>query len=221
MVALGERVKKGQPLVKLDSDEPQADVRSRKATLENAGIVLKEARRCHAAIEKHADALPEQKLHESRVAALKAEMDQRVAKAALESAQAELEHYTILSPIDGVVNVLDVRVGMVPRPGQTTWGEILDLSEIEVCCDLSPDQADEIAIGQSAEVRSLKKKELLGVARVSFIGFSANKVTHQVPVTLRLPNPKWRVRCEVPVEVRFLVTEKRAAKGNREDPLSG
>lgn len=32
-VALGDRVKKGQPLVKHDDDEPQADVRAKKAAL--------------------------------------------------------------------------------------------------------------------------------------------------------------------------------------------
>src|SRR5262249_1029144 len=36
LVGLGDRVKKGQPLVKLDADEPEADVRARKAALEGA-----------------------------------------------------------------------------------------------------------------------------------------------------------------------------------------
>jgi membrane fusion protein (multidrug efflux system) len=203
LVAVGDRVKKGQPLVKLDSDEQQAEVRARKAALENAGIALNEALRYRSAIEKHADAIPEHKHHEVRVAALKAENDQRAAKAALESAEAELEHYTVVAPIDGVLNRLDVHVGMVSRPGTTIWGEILDLSEIDVRCELSPDQADAVAISQAAEVRSVKKKELFGVGRVTFIGFSADKTSGLIPVVIRLPNPKWRLRCEVPVQVRF------------------
>jgi multidrug efflux pump subunit AcrA (membrane-fusion protein) len=36
----GSRVKKGQPLVKLDDDEPRADVRAKEAALESAQIAL-------------------------------------------------------------------------------------------------------------------------------------------------------------------------------------
>jgi multidrug efflux pump subunit AcrA (membrane-fusion protein) len=49
LVTLGDRVKKGQPLVKLDDDEAQADVRGKHAALESARIALKEARRYLAA----------------------------------------------------------------------------------------------------------------------------------------------------------------------------
>ena len=208
LVAIGDHVKKGQALVKLDADEQQAEVRAKKAALENAGIALKEARRCQLAIEKHADAIPEQRHHEVRTAALKAEMDQRIAKAALEAAEAELEHYTIASPIDGVVNGLNVHVGMVSRPGTTIWGEVMDLREIDVRCELSPEQADLVAIGQAAEVRSMKNKELFGVGKVAFVGLTADKTSGLIPVVVRLPNPKWRLRCEVPVRVHF--TDARA-----------
>ena len=32
---------------------------------------------------------------------------------------------------------------MVSRPGTTVWGEILDLSEIDVRCELTAEQADQ------------------------------------------------------------------------------
>ena len=34
--------------------------------------------------------------------------------------------------------------GMVSRPGTSTWGEILDLSEIEVRCELTLDQVERV-----------------------------------------------------------------------------
>jgi multidrug resistance efflux pump len=95
LVEAGSRVTKGQRLVKLDDDEPQADVRAKEAALENAQIVLQEARRTLKQAETHKEALPDQRYHEIRVAALKAERDERAAKAALESAKAELEHYEV------------------------------------------------------------------------------------------------------------------------------
>jgi hypothetical protein len=45
LVAPGDRVKKGQPLVKIDDDEAQADVRAKQAALQTAHIALKESRR--------------------------------------------------------------------------------------------------------------------------------------------------------------------------------
>jgi RND family efflux transporter MFP subunit len=203
LVKPGDRVKKGQPLVKLDDDEAQADVRSKQAALENATIALAEARRYLTASQRAAAALPEQKLHEARVSALKAEQDQRSAKAALESSQAELEHYTVVALIDGVVAWLDVHPGMVSRPGTTVWGEILDLSELDVCCELTPEQAEGVTLGQEAEVQANGGKEVYGVGKVAFVGIAADKATGLVPVLVRLANPKGRLRCEVPVRVHF------------------
>lgn len=204
-VAPGDRVKKGQALVKIDDDEAQADVRAKQAALDNAEAALKEARRHLAATEKLCctGAMPEQRCHEIRTAAIKAEGDERAAKASLEAAKAELEHYVVEAAIDGVVSWLDVNLGMVSRPGTTVWGEILDLSEIDVRCELTPDQADQVAIGQAAEVWNNAKKTLLGKARVVFVGIAADKTTGLVPVVARLANPEGRLRSEIPVQVRF------------------
>jgi biotin carboxyl carrier protein len=147
LVNPGDRVKKGQPLVKLDDDEARAEVRVKRASLENARIDLKESRRYLAALEKAISSIPDVSHHKARIAALEAEMHERAAQAAWESAQAELQHYVVTAPIDGVVSWLDVSPGMVSRPGTTLWGEILDLREIDVRCELTIEQADRISVG--------------------------------------------------------------------------
>jgi RND family efflux transporter MFP subunit len=138
LVAPGDRVKKGQALVKIDDDEARADVRAKEAELTNARITLQESRRYLRAVEKlyPSGALPEQKHHEARVAALTAETKDRAAEAALDSARSELEHYVVTALIDGLVSSLDVYPGTVSRPGTTVWGEILDLGEIDVRCEV-------------------------------------------------------------------------------------
>jgi membrane fusion protein (multidrug efflux system) len=199
----GDRVKKGQALVKLDDDEAQADVRTKQAALESATITLREARRSLAACETSTGALPEVKLWEVRVTALKAEQDEKCARAALESAQAELEHFTVVAPLDGVVSRLDVHLGTVSLPGRAVWGEILDLSEIDVRCDLEPNQADAVAVGQTVAVSREGYADEPWQGQVAFVGVAADPDSGRIPVLVRVPNPEGRLRAGVPVSVHF------------------
>jgi multidrug efflux pump subunit AcrA (membrane-fusion protein) len=256
-VKLGDKVKKEQPLVKIDDDEPQADVRSKKAIyeelkaslarlkeeprkeehaearsiLENAKVCREEARQILDRIEPlfRTGSVAEQRFHEARHHLAKCQGDEAAAaarlarllkrpfarevaeleariKAAAENvkgAEAELEHYTVVSQIDGVVSSLDVHLGMVSRPGTTDWGEILDLSVIDVRCEVSPEVADTLRTGQTAEVRANGRSTGGSSGKIAFIGIAADPKTGRIPVLVRLDNPEGRLRCYVDVKVRF------------------
>lgn len=218
-VRVGDRVKKGDKLIQIDPDEQKAEVRARSAALEAAEITLKEAHRLKATIEPVHDqgVLPAQRIHEILTGAKKAAADARQAKAALESAQFELDHHTVEAAIDGIVNRLDVHVGMVSRPGTTIWGEILDLSRIDVACRLSPAQIEQLEAGQKSKLLSehgmryfgqqadVLHKETgakLGAGAVVFIGLEADS-SGSLPALVRMDNPEFKLRCEIPVTVRF------------------
>jgi RND family efflux transporter MFP subunit len=206
LVAAGDHVKKDQVLVKLDADEPEADVRAKEASLDSAKAVAQEARRYYPHIEElhRAGSVSEAAYHQSRLALLTAEANERSAKAALESAKAELEHYTVTSPMDGVVSWLEVSVGTVSRPGTTVWGEILDLREMDARCEVSPEQADRLAAGQPVEVRRPGDNGAAYLSgKVIYVGIAADARTGQVPVVVRLDNSGAKLRSGVPVRVRF------------------
>jgi multidrug resistance efflux pump len=257
LVAPGDRVKKDQPLVKLDDDEPQADVRAKKAALAEleAGLARlkaqpreqerEEARATVAAARVNAQharelmarlepawrkgAIPDQRYHEAKASILRYAAEERAAiarlerllrqpveleiaegeakvagaKAALDAARAELEHYTLTAPIAGVVSRLDVPPGTVSRPGTSVWGEILDLSEIDVCCELTADQADQLRVGQKAEVLPNGVPDARWVGQVVFVGMAADPRSGRVPVRVRVTNSQERLRCYVPVKVRI------------------
>ncbi len=205
LVSVGDLVKKGQPLIQIDDDEPQADVRVKKANLETAGIAMRKARRYLISLEKlqSQGAVAEQRIHDARATALKAEADERAAKAAVELSMAELEHYVVSAPIDGVVNRLQVHPGMVSRPGTTVWGEVLDIREIDVRCQLTLAQADMCKLGDEVEVRTDNAATSHGTGKLVFVGLEANPQDGKVAALVRLANPQSKLRCEVPVQLRF------------------
>jgi multidrug resistance efflux pump len=254
---LGDRVKKEQPLVKLDDDEPQADVRSKKALYEelkaslsrlkeeprteeqnearaalaNFKICREEAQQILERLEPlfRKGSVAEQRFHEARHQLAKCQADEAAAEARLarllkrpfvrevaelearikaaaenvKGAEAELEHYTIVSQIDGVVASLDVSPGMVSRPGTSEWGEVLDLSVIDVRCEVSPEIADTLRVDQAAEVRLNGKSSGGMMGKIAYIGIAANEKTGLIPVLVSLDNPESRLRCYIGVKVRF------------------
>ncbi len=84
-------------------------------------------------------------------------------------AEAELEHFHVTAIVDGIVSRLDVCPGVVARPGTTVWGEIVDLRELDVRCELRPEQADHVAVGQKVEVRTTDGGAL-PAGSITFIG---------------------------------------------------
>jgi membrane fusion protein (multidrug efflux system) len=213
LVVPGQLVKKGQTLVKLDDDEARADVRLKQALLDSAQSAASEARRFFSKARAKQEVFPEQRLHEAELAVHKTEADERAARAALDSSRAELEHYTVRAVIDGVVSGLDVHPGLVSRPGTSVWGEIVDLREIDVQCELTPRQADDdVALGQPVEVRLPETDRPLPTGRLVFIGSVADRKTGLVPVLVRLPNADLRLRCGVAVSVRFPPVAATAAR---------
>ena len=105
--------------------------------------------------------------------------------------------------IEGVVSRLDVNPGTVSRPGTSVWGEILDLRELDVRCDVTAGQANQVAVGQAAEVYHESQPDRRYAGRVVFVGIAADPATGKVPVRVRVANPEGRLRCYIDVKVRF------------------
>ncbi len=125
------------------------------------------------------------------------------AEAELSLAQSELKLYTVTASIDGEIAWLDVSPGTVTWPGSMIWGEIVDLRELDVRCELPPVQAEQVAVGQSAEVWLDAKAQAAGKGKVVFVGKVADRNSGLVPVVVRVANAQERLRAEVAVKVRF------------------
>jgi len=209
LVGPGDRVTKGQVLIKLYDLEPQAKVRAREKELKSIEAKSQYSRRNldNAERSRHTGAMPENVYNDIRAVALSNEAQVPAAEAELALAQSELKLYAVTASIDGEIAWLDVSPGTVTWPGSLIWGEIVDLRELDIRCELSPVQLEQVAVGQSAEVWLDGKGEPAATGKVVFVGKVANRNSGLVPVVVRVANVQERLRAEVAVKVRFQ-TEK-------------
>jgi RND family efflux transporter MFP subunit len=205
LVGPGDRVTKGQVLIKLYDLEPQAKVRARENDLRSIQAKAQASRRNLDLAEKSqaTGALPQTTYNEMRGTALSNDAQVLAAEAELSLARSELRLYTVTASIDGEVAWLDVSPGTVTWPGSLIWGEIVDLRELDVRCELSTAQAEQVAVGQAAEVRLDGNAEAAGTGKVVFVGKMADRNSGFIPVVVRVANPQERLRAEVAVKVRF------------------
>lgn len=218
-------------LARLKAEPRSEDAEEAKATLCSCEICKREARHLFDRLEAlwQTGSISEQRYSEARAALEKTDAEERAAKARLQRllkrpfaqevselearvanavaslkvAQEQLNDYTVKAPIDGIISTLDVSPGTVSRPGTSVWGEILDLSEIDVFCEATSRQADQIAVGQSAEVIHEGYAETRLPGKVVFVGIAADLRTGLIPVLVRLKNPSERLRSYVSVKVRI------------------
>ena len=211
LVGPGDHVTKGQVLIKLYDLEPQAKIRAREKELKSIEAKAQYARKNleNADRSRSTGAMPENVYNDIRATALSYEAQVPAAQAELSLAESELRLYTVTAAIDGEIAWLDVSPGTVTWPGSLVWGEVVDLRELDVRCELSSDQVERVAVGQSAEVRLDGKAEAAGTGKVVFIGKVANRSTGLVPVVVRMPNAQERLRAEIAVKVRFQMENRK------------
>jgi RND family efflux transporter MFP subunit len=205
LVEPGDQVKKGQPLIKLYDLEAQAKVRVREQDLKSiqAKSLYSHRNLDLADNSRGTGAIPQRSMNDLRATASSNEALVTAAEAELAQAQAELHLYTVRAAIDGEIAWLDVSPGTVSWPGAMTWGELVDLRELDVRCDLAPVQAEQVAVSQPAEILLEGKAEPAGTGKIVFIGKEAERNNGLVPVVIRIANPNQRLRAEVAVKVRF------------------
>jgi RND family efflux transporter MFP subunit len=196
-------VTKGQVLIKLFDLEAQAKRRARENDVRSIESRAQYSRRNLELAEKgrQTGALPENTYNEIRATALSNEAQMRAALAELDLAESELKLYSVTAPIDGEVAWLDVSPGTVSWPGSLIWGEIVDLRELDVRCELPPPQAEQVVAGRPAQVWLDGKPQASGSGKVVAVGKVADRNTGLIPVTVRLANPEERLRAEVAVTI--------------------
>ncbi len=157
LVDVGAKVRKGQPLVRLDQRSFKARVSKDQAELASAKDVLEEAKR---ELDRDQELYERQVMstHElqlSKIALTEAEANFQRARSQLELAKLDLEYSTIEAPYPAIVLQRRVQPGqtVVSRLQTTPLLVLASSEEMLVRADVSPDELAQLRPGSTVDIR--------------------------------------------------------------------
>lgn len=191
----GARVKKGQLIARLATDdrqarleEAQALVRQRQLDFEGGKQLAEKGYR------------PELKIAEAR-AALEA------AKAMLARIELDIQRTQIRAPFDGVLDQRSVEIGDYVRDS-VAIATVVDLAPAVVVAQISEREVGQIRTGQVGSARLVTGGSVEGMVR--YIGTVSDAATRTFRVELEVPNPEGRIVEGVTAELRLPVAQTSA-----------
>ncbi|HEX3315468.1 MAG TPA: HlyD family efflux transporter periplasmic adaptor subunit, partial [Gemmataceae bacterium] len=130
------------------------------------------------------DAESKEKSAQAKKASLKAEID---------GLAAQLDAYTLRSPIAGRLGLLQVVPGQTLSVG-TVVAEVVDLTQIDVYGLAAPSTAAKVAVGQPAKLGD-------AVGTVVYVAVQAQPETGAFAIKVRFPNPDLKLRANSIVRI--------------------
>ena len=189
----GQRVAKGAPLMRLDSEHQRLAV-------ELAEVAFKEATRQMKRLERLAPS------GAASVARLQtAQTDQASARLRLAQARAALRDRTIYAPFDGVIGLTDIENG--DRVSEHTKIATLDdRSSILVDFRLPEEYASRIALGDEIIVRPWTGRDTELSGNVAILGSRIDTVNRTLRVKAAIPNTDDSIRPGTAFKVKLAFT---------------
>lgn len=191
----GQPVKRGAPLVRLDSTIARAQVSQAKAS-----VALSQAN-FNRAKELFGRGAGTQRAHEEALAKLATD------EAALALAQAVLDKSTITAPFDGVMGLRQISVGDYVNPGQALVN-IESLDQLKVDFRIPEVHAHMIGVNQTIQVRvdALPGRTFEGKVYAMDPAFDPNG--RAAILRARLPNPNKQLNPGMFARVTLIVEER-------------
>jgi RND family efflux transporter MFP subunit len=152
---VGDLVRSGQALAKLDTSLVAPQVASLEASLQesraNAAVAQAEYRRARAVAS--IGALSAQEIERREAAAIAAEAKVKVVGAQLSEARARLRRTEVRAPFDGVVLTRSAEVGQLAGPGGAPLFRLGRADGIEMRGNVAERDLPRLAVGQPSSVR--------------------------------------------------------------------
>lgn len=167
LVQIGDYVKKGQVLAKMDNRSTVLEYQQLKAALKEAQVHLIEAKKKAGGARSigKSGALSdiEQSSYANAESIAAAQLDSAVAQ--LEVAQLKLDNTLVTAPTEGLVISKNAVLGAIHPLGQEMF-KLIRENRIEWRAELTPDDLNRISKGQSIEIKSNGQPSVHGHVRL-------------------------------------------------------
>jgi len=191
----GREVKKGDLLVKLDTEQEDAQLHAAEARRELATISL----------GRQKDLFAKKAVAQSDYDA--AESEFRQADAAVQEAQAMIARKTIVAPFDGLAGIRQVDLGQYLNVGATI-APLQSLDPIYVEFSIPQQDFTQVASGKKVKVRAdgIEGEEFGG--EITAIDSKVDEATRNVTIQATVKNPERKLRPGMYVNVDVLLPEQ-------------
>jgi RND family efflux transporter MFP subunit len=184
----GDRVRKGEVLVRIDPAEATAAVAAAEAGIAQAQTAVANARseyaRARSLVERKF--LSQSALDSARTQFEAAEAQLQAARAQREQAATVRGYATVASPLDGLVAVRHIETGEMAQPGRKLL-TVYDPAQMRAVADLAPQRLAELGAGPlRASVELPASGRTIEAAAVTVLP-AADARTHTVRVRVELP----------------------------------
>jgi RND family efflux transporter MFP subunit len=191
---MGDRVKQGTLLVKIDGESRQIALRQKKALLKKAEAtrekVLKDAQKGVALFKEGVISDSESDDIQLDMQIADAELD--LARADVIKAKKDLRDTKIAAPFDGKIALEDVEIGKIVTPGENLL-TLVDITRVKILVAISELDITKLSVGSAAEVMIDSLPDLHFSGRVENIGLKADEHTRTFPVEIVILNEDEKV----------------------------
>jgi HlyD family secretion protein len=165
-VDVGDKVKRGQELVRLSDELLLADANSRRAAKNQAEaqLVTASSDRRRGDSLKDSGALSSSELEKLHNDELAAQAKVQQATADLEAAELKLRYARVLAPDDGVITSRTVVVGQVAQAGSEML-RLLRNERIEWRAEIPEGRLRDVRVGQTVHVTTADNSQIMGKVR--------------------------------------------------------
>jgi RND family efflux transporter MFP subunit len=182
-VTSGERVEKGQRLVRIDSSRQEAAVASQQAeqAAREADVAFARQQRQRSSELYTAGAISKQELEQSETALRTAEARLQALQAQVREQEVQLRYFIVTAPTPGIVGDIPVRVGALVTP-QTLLTTIDQNDVLEVHVEVPIERAPELKIGLPVRILGADGAQPSAATTIAFISPHVDTQTQAVLV---------------------------------------
>jgi RND family efflux transporter MFP subunit len=189
LVDIGDRVKPGDIVARIDPTDYKLAVDSAAASLSAAEKAVETAdianKRAHALFDK--DAMPKAQVEQAQLAYDQAVSTRTAAAAALDQAKNQLSYADLKSDRDGIVTAISADRGQVVAAGTPVLTVVAD-DQKEVQIAVPENDIAEFSIGKSVKVSFWSDDKLALTGKVREVSGSADPQSRTFSVRVSLPN---------------------------------